>query len=98
MVTRFIADYGLGFGVETHGGEAYFGHGGADEGFQAYLTAHRGGWGAAVMANSDNGIALAVEILRGLARQEGWKGYLPEPLVPVALSSGICGRSRDATA
>ncbi len=88
MVTPLIGDYGLGFGVEKHGGEAYFGHGGADEGFQAYLTAHRGGWGAAVMANSDNGIALAVEILRGLARQEGWKGYLPEPLVPAALSSG----------
>ena len=51
------------------------------------LVAHGGGWGAAVMANSDNGVALAVEILRGLARQEGWKGYLPEPLVPVGLSS-----------
>jgi len=87
MVTPFIADYGLGFEVETHGGERYFAHGGADEGFQAYLVAHRGGWGAAVMANSDNGVALAVEILRGLAQREGWKGYLPEPLVPVALSA-----------
>jgi CubicO group peptidase (beta-lactamase class C family) len=87
MVTPFIAEYGLGFGVETHGSERYFAHGGADEGFQAYLVAHRGGWGAAVMTNSDNGIALAVEILRGLARQEGWKGYLPAPLAPVVLSS-----------
>ncbi|HSD28404.1 MAG TPA: serine hydrolase domain-containing protein, partial [Vicinamibacteria bacterium] len=58
MVTRFIGDYGLGFGVETREGETYFAHGGADEGFQAYLVAHRGGWGAAVMANSDNGNAL----------------------------------------
>jgi CubicO group peptidase (beta-lactamase class C family) len=85
MVTRFIGEYGLGFAVETRGSETYFGHGGADEGFQAYLVAHRGGWGAAVMTNSDNGVALAVEILRGLARQEGWKDYLPEPLVPAAL-------------
>jgi CubicO group peptidase (beta-lactamase class C family) len=98
MVTRFIGDHGLGFGVETHGGETYFAHGGADEGFQAYLVAHRDGWGAAVMANSDNGIALAVEILRGLARQEGWKGYLPEALAPAALSasdrSALAGRYR----
>jgi tetratricopeptide (TPR) repeat protein len=98
MVTRFIGDYGLGFGIEEHGGEAYFAHGGADEGFQAYLVAHRGGWGAAVMANSDNGIALAVEILRGLARQEGWKGYLPEPLAPATLTAreaqALAGRYR----
>ncbi len=98
MVTPFIGEYGLGFAVEKHGSERYFSHGGADEGFQAYLVAHRGGWGAAVMANSDNGVALAVEILRGLARQEGWKGYLPEPLVPVALSSAdlrsLAGRYR----
>jgi len=94
MVTRFIGDYGLGFGIEEHGGESYFAHGGADEGFQAYLVAHRAGWGAAVMANSDNGIALGVEILRGLARQEGWKGYLPEPLAPATLTA----RERDALA
>jgi len=98
MVTPFIAQYGLGFGVEIHGRESYFGHGGADEGFQAYLVAHRGGWGAAVMTNSDNGVALAVEILGGLARQEGWKGYLPEPLVPAVLSSedlrALAGRYR----
>jgi CubicO group peptidase (beta-lactamase class C family) len=98
MATPFIGEFGLGFAVETHGSERYFGHGGADEGFQAYLVAHRGGWGAAVMANSDNGIALAVEILRGLARQEGWKGYIPEPLVPVAVSSddlrALAGRYR----
>jgi CubicO group peptidase (beta-lactamase class C family) len=98
MVTRFIGNHGLGFAVETRGSESYFSHGGADEGFQAYLVAHGGGWGAAVMANSDNGVALAVEILRGLARQEGWKGYLPEPLVPVALPSadlqGVVGRYR----
>ncbi len=98
MVTPFIGEFGLGFSVETHRGERYFSHGGADEGFQAYLVAHRGGWGAAVMANSDNGVALAVEILRGLARQEGWRGYLPEPLVPVALSAddlrALAGRYR----
>jgi CubicO group peptidase (beta-lactamase class C family) len=98
MVTRFIGDYGLGFGVEAREGETYFAHGGADEGFQAYLVAHRGGWGAAVMANSDNGNALAIEILRGLARQEGWTGYLPEALALASLSASdedaLVGRYR----
>ena len=40
----------------------------------------------------------AFEILRGFARQEGWKGYLPEPLVPVALPADdlrtLAGRYR----
>jgi len=99
MVTPFIGDHGLGFGIQTPGStESYFGHGGADEGFRALLEAHRGGWGAAVMTNSDNGIELALEIARGLARQEGWRGYLPEPVTPVALSAeerqALTGRYR----
>jgi CubicO group peptidase (beta-lactamase class C family) len=99
MVTPFIGDHGLGFGIDRpQSGESYFGHGGADEGFQALLQAHRGGWGAVVMTNSDNGIALAVEIVRGLARQEGWRGFLPEPVTPVALSGeerqALTGRYR----
>ncbi|PYV07721.1 MAG: hypothetical protein DMG07_27810, partial [Acidobacteria bacterium] len=88
MVTPFIDNYGLGFSVEKHGEEFYFSHGGADEGFQALLVAARNGCcGAAVMVNSDNGIALAAEIVRGLARQYGWRGYLPEPLAVVELSA-----------
>ena len=39
------------------------------------------------MVNSDNGIALGLEILRGIARQSAWPGYLPEPLEVVNLPS-----------
>jgi CubicO group peptidase (beta-lactamase class C family) len=86
MTAPLLGDYGLGLAVEKHENETYVGHDGADEGFQALLLFHRDkGLGAAVMANSDNGIALAREILRGVARADDWPGYLPAPLraVPV---------------
>jgi CubicO group peptidase (beta-lactamase class C family) len=85
MVTPLLGDYGLGFGVTARHGETYFEHGGADEGFRAQLTAHRDkGYGAAVMVNSDNG-GILHEILRGIAKEYGWDGYLPEPVEPVSL-------------
>jgi CubicO group peptidase (beta-lactamase class C family) len=87
MVTPFTGEFGLGLHVEWHGGEVYFGHNGANEGFQAVLLAHRDkGYGVAVMTNSDNGVALAMEIVRGVARVEGWEGYLPPPPRVVPLS------------
>jgi len=88
MVTPFTGEFGLGLHVESHGDEPYFGHNGANEGFQAVLLAHRDkGYGVAVMANSDNGVALAMEIVRGVARDNGWAGYLPAPLRPVELAA-----------
>ncbi|MBZ5535591.1 MAG: serine hydrolase [Acidobacteriia bacterium] len=97
MVTPFIENDGLGFFIEKHGDKSYFGHGGADEGFQALLLASLdGSYGAAIMVNSDNGIALANEIMRGIARQYGWQGYLPEPLeavkLPTEALAGFAGR------
>ena len=81
MATPLLGDYGLGLAVDRRGSETYVGHDGADEGFQALLLFHRDkGLGVAVMANSDNGIALAREILRGVARADAWPGYLPAPL------------------
>jgi tetratricopeptide (TPR) repeat protein len=88
MVTPVLDDYGLGLGAEKHGDKLYFGHDGADEGFQALLIASRDGCcGAAIMVNSDNGIALGREILRGIAHQSAWPGYLPEPLEVISLPS-----------
>lgn len=97
MTTRFMGDFAIGFGLENRGNDVYFFHDGADEGFQAYLIVHRDkGYGAAVMANSDNGVLLAREILRGIARQDGWSGYLPLPLQTEKLSAerlaAIAGR------
>ena len=97
MVTPFTGEFALGFHVETRRGETYFGHNGANEGFQAVLLAHRDkGYGVAVMTNSDNGVALAMEIVRGVARAEDWDGYLPAPprvvVLPAAELEAIAGR------
>jgi len=77
MVTPFMEEVGLGFFIEKHGQALYFGHGGADEGFRAELLVNRDkGYGAVVMANSDNGQILR-EVLRGVAREYGWDEFLP---------------------
>jgi CubicO group peptidase (beta-lactamase class C family) len=78
MTTPFSGDVGLGFFLQKRGGETTFGHNGADEGFQALLIMHREkGYGAAVLANSDNGIALADEIVAGLSREYKWASDQP---------------------
>jgi hypothetical protein len=85
MTTRVKDDAGLGLFLGRHQARTSFGHDGADEGFQALLIADReGGFGAAVMVNSDNGINLAVEILRGIETEYEW-GYLPSPVEVVKL-------------
>ena len=66
-------DFGIGFGLSAnHAGE--FGHDGADEGFQAVLVMnYETGQGFAAMANSDNGVFVANEFLRSVAKEYGWK-------------------------
>lgn len=73
MLTPVLEEAGLGFFVsKDRPGE--FGHNGADEGFQALLVMNADtGQGAAIMANSDNGILVASELLRGIAKEYGWK-------------------------
>jgi CubicO group peptidase (beta-lactamase class C family) len=81
------AKVGIGPFVPTVGGRRYFGHGGSNEGFQCYMIASaEGGKGAVVMTNSDNGSPITQEIVRAIAREYGWEGYVPEPAKPVALS------------
>jgi len=66
-------DFGIGIGLPANRpGE--FGHDGADEGFQAMLVMNaETGQGVAIMANSDNGIAVAEEYARSVAKEYGWK-------------------------
>src|SRR5215469_5555994 len=73
MLTPVLEEAALGFFVsKDRPGE--FGHNGADEGFQALLVMNADtGQGAAIMANSDNGILGAGEVLRGIAKEYGWK-------------------------
>jgi len=88
MVTPRRDGYGLGLGIEEEGRTQYFSHGGANEGFRALLVASANrGYGAVVMTNSDNGSALAQEILRAIAAAYYWEGYQIDSIVPAKLTA-----------
>ncbi len=71
---------GIGFFLEGKGESARFGHGGWDEGFVADMTFYRGGGrGAVVMINSNEGAEIIPEIMRAIAKEYGWPGYVTEP-------------------
>lgn len=85
-------DYGLGFGTEP--GIGRFGHGGANEGFRATLAAFRDGRGVAVMTNSDEGAAVAQELMMAIAREYGWDEIAPRTVAVAELTA----EQRDAIA
>ena len=65
----------LGVFIETKGGEKYFGHGGADEGFlSTYKGSFENGNGVVVMVNSNNGNMLN-EVVNSVALVYGWKDF-----------------------
>ncbi len=81
MLTLQSESFGIGFAVEK--GSDRFGHNGADEGFQALLTAFADtGRGVAIMANSDNGFALFPRLAARVETEYGWpsEGEAAEPL------------------
>ena len=81
----------LGFFVEEQN-PGQFGHDGADEGFQALLTMNwQTGNGAAIMANSDNGVAVADIVMRGVAKEYGWNYKFGGPLSPLLLIAKLRG-------
>lgn len=81
------ASVGLGLFLSTQNGATYFGHSGADEGFQAMAVARLGkGYGAVVMANSDNGMELFEEVKRAIAAEYGWDGAEP-PIEPTSVDA-----------
>lgn len=87
MVKPRRDDYALGLGIRDEGETKYFEHGGADEGFQAQLTASEDrGYGAVIMTNSDKGYLLMPEILRSIAAAYYWEGYQIEAIRAAKLS------------
>lgn len=72
MLTPVKDEVGLGFFLEKDN-PGQFGHNGADEGFQALLTINANtGNGAVIMANSDNGLAVANQLFRRITKEYGW--------------------------
>lgn len=73
MLTPQVGGWGLGLDLGGRGESAQFRHGGANEGFRCALVAFREpGRGAVIMTNSDNGDALAAELIRSIAAEYGW--------------------------
>ncbi len=89
-----VGGYGLGPALPFDA--AFFGHGGANEGFRCVLTAQLGGdQGVVVMTNSDAGGALTDEVVRAVAREYGWDHHDPVRKtvadVPVAVLERFAG-------
>ena len=79
MLTMVKDDYGLGFGLKTIDGVHRFSHGGSNKGFRCYMVGYiETGQGAVVMTNSDNGIYMAMEILRSIAHVYDWPDFKPQ--------------------
>ena len=87
MLKRGVGGHGLGPSVDFDGDSLRFGHGGANEGFRAMWTAFATrGQGAVVMTNSDDGMAIAGDILQAIGREYGWPGSRPRVITPLALA------------
>jgi CubicO group peptidase (beta-lactamase class C family) len=79
MLKPVLEEAGLGLFMDKEN-PGQFGHNGADEGFQALLTMNaETGKGAAIMANSDNGVAVGNILLQSVAKEYGWN-YKPSGL------------------
>jgi CubicO group peptidase (beta-lactamase class C family) len=70
----------LGPFVEKHGAGVYFGHDGLGIGFMTIARASTTGEGAVVMANSQGAGPLLLEVLRSIAAEYAWEGWLPPPI------------------
>jgi len=77
MLTAVQEDYGLGLAVKKVGHNIIrFGHGGGNEGFRCYVAAYTGiEKGAVVMANSDNGDHIMMEIVRSISSVYEWSDF-----------------------
>jgi tetratricopeptide (TPR) repeat protein len=81
MLTPVLDEVGLGFFLDKDN-PGQFGHTGGNEGFQGLLTMNfESGKGIAIMANSENGIAVGTLLLRRVAKEYGWNYKSPEDVV-----------------
>lgn len=85
MLAPQIEETTLGFFTSKHN-LRQFGHGGANQGFQALLIAFADtGQGAAIMTNSDNGGRLAGMLADRLAAEFGWNYARSKPSIALAM-------------
>jgi tetratricopeptide (TPR) repeat protein len=96
MLTIQADPVGIGFFLDKNSDQ--FGHGGADEGFQANLIAYSdSGKGYAVMANSDNGFMIFDRLAASVAKEYGWTSFKAEGMgtgMTLALIARMKGADR----
>jgi Beta-lactamase len=69
--------WGLGLHIGHGRQQAFFEHGGANEGYRCDLMAYNTGDGAVIMTNGDNGGDLMPELRRTIAHEYGWPDFQP---------------------
>ena len=75
-LTPYKENAALGVFIQTNDGEKYFEHGGSNQGFRSqYSGSMSGGYGYAIMVNSDDG-SIIQEVANAIAATYGWKGLL----------------------
>lgn len=85
MLKPQIEQVGLGFFLDQYKNPEEFGHEGDDAGFQALLIMFAdSGKGVAVMANSENGVTVANQLIQSVAKEFEWN-YTPDPPAAFAL-------------
>ena len=78
MLARGAGGWGLGFEVDTIGGELRYSHTGSNNGYRSTMIAYPGrGDGIVVLTNGDGGADLRDEIVRSAALAYGWPGDRP---------------------
>jgi CubicO group peptidase (beta-lactamase class C family) len=93
MLTVEKAPVGLGPFLGGAGRAFHFGHGGSNQGFRSEVIYFpETGQGAAVMANGEQGSALAQEILYSIAARYRWPEYGPKSVVLIPVDSTALDR------
>jgi CubicO group peptidase (beta-lactamase class C family) len=78
MLTAGMGNWGLGLQIGGAAGNPYFSHGGDDAGFKNIFAAYeKGGEGAVIMTNSDNGGQIGDEIMHSIAAEYEWPDWHP---------------------
>ena len=78
MLTAGLGDWGLGLHIGHGTLQAWFEHGGANEGYRCELVAYGAGDGAVIMTNGDNGGDLTQELRRTIAHEYAWPDFQPK--------------------
>ena len=89
MLTPELQNAAPGLFISEYGGDRWFRHGGANEGFRCdFRASFAGGHGVVVMTNGDAGITLCHDIIRAVASVYNWPDAVGEPLQSVSLTAG----------